>query len=102
LTQILGPEIIHRRKHLASLWLFSAITLAFAAASASATPQVVDDGLVIEDVTLISPERSSPVPHFSVVIRSGRIAQIAPGLIAGPHATRLNGRDRFLIPGLTS
>ncbi len=88
------------KKHLASFWLFSGITLAFAAASASATPQVVDDGLVIEDVTLISPERPSPVPHVSVVIRNGRITQIAPGLVAGPHATRLNGRDRFLIPGL--
>jgi imidazolonepropionase-like amidohydrolase len=68
--------------------------------SAGATSQVVDDGLVIEDVTLISPERPSPVPHLSVVIRNGRIAQIAPGLVAGPHATRINGQDRFLIPGL--
>jgi imidazolonepropionase-like amidohydrolase len=64
------------------------------------SPQVVDDGIVIEDVTFISPERPSPVPHISVVIRNGRIAQIAPGLLAGPHATRINGRDRFLIPGL--
>jgi len=68
--------------------------------STGATSQVVDDGLVIEDVTLISPERPSPMPHVSVVIRSGRIAQIAPGLVAGPHATRMNGHDRFLIPGL--
>jgi imidazolonepropionase-like amidohydrolase len=64
------------------------------------TPQVVDDSLVIEDVTLISPERPSPVPHISVVIRNGRIAQIAPGLVAGPHATRMDGHNRFLIPGL--
>ena len=74
------------------------LTLSFSTGSAGR--KVVDDGLVIEDVTLISPERPSPVPHFSVVIRNGRIAQIAPGLFAGPHATRMDGHDRFLIPGL--
>jgi imidazolonepropionase-like amidohydrolase len=63
-------------------------------------PKVVDEGLVIEDVTLISPERSGPVPHTSVAIRDGRITQIGPGLIAGPHAKHVDGRDRFLIPGL--
>ena len=94
------------KKQLAPLWLFSAITLAFAGPTvdspnlAGTSSQVVDDGLVIEDVTLISPERPSPVPHLSVVIRSGHIARIASGLVAGPHATRINGRDRFLIPGL--
>jgi imidazolonepropionase-like amidohydrolase len=74
--------------------------LALASSTGSATRQVVDDGIVIEDVTLISPERPSPVAHVSVVIRNGRIAQIAPGLVAGPHATRIDGHDRFLIPGL--
>jgi imidazolonepropionase-like amidohydrolase len=76
------------------------LALAFASSTGSATRKVVDDGIVIEDVTLISPERPSPVPHISVVIRKGRIAQIAPGLVAGPHATRIDGHDRFLIPGL--
>ncbi|HXJ12748.1 MAG TPA: amidohydrolase family protein [Candidatus Limnocylindrales bacterium] len=74
-----------------------------AVASPSSTgnsSQIVDNGLVIEDVTVISPERPSPVPHVSVVIQNGRITQIAPGLVAGPHATRMNGHDRFLIPGL--
>jgi len=76
------------------------LALALASFTGSATRKVVDDGLVIEDVTLISPERPSPVPHISVVIRNGRIAQIAPGLVGGPHATRMDGHDRFLIPGL--
>jgi imidazolonepropionase-like amidohydrolase len=76
------------------------LALALASSTGSATRQVVDDGLVIEDVTLISPERPSPVAHVSVVIRNGRIAQIAPGLAAGRHATRIDGHDRFLIPGL--
>jgi imidazolonepropionase-like amidohydrolase len=76
------------------------LALAFASATGSATRKVIDDGIVIEDIILISPERPSPVPHISVVIRNGRIAQIASGLVAGPHATRIDGHDRFLIPGL--
>jgi imidazolonepropionase-like amidohydrolase len=62
--------------------------------------KVVDDGIVIEDVTLVSPERQAPVPHTSVVIRDGRIAQIGANLVAGPHAKRIDGHERFLIPGL--
>ena len=70
------------------------------AAKSSATPKVVDDGIVIEDVTLISPERKVPVPHAVVVIRDGRIVEIGINLVAGPHAKRIDGHGRFLIPGL--
>jgi imidazolonepropionase-like amidohydrolase len=35
-----------------------------------------------------------------VVIRNGRIAQIGTGFFAGPHASRIDGSGRFLIPGL--
>ena len=51
--------------------------------------QVGDDGIVIEDVTLISPQRQAPLPHASILIRDGRIALIGTGLIAGPHAQPL-------------
>ena len=95
-----GWEIISMKKF-AALWLLSLfLAITFPSSTGSANPKVVDDGIVIEDVTLISPERQSPLPHISVVIRSGRIAQIAPGLVAGLHATRIDGHDRFLIPGL--
>ncbi len=62
--------------------------------------RVVDQGLVIENVTLISPERVSSVLHASVVIRDGRIAEIATDLVAGPRARRIDGTGQFLIPGL--
>jgi imidazolonepropionase-like amidohydrolase len=55
---------------------------------------------VIEDVTLISPERKGPLEHATVVIRDGRIVEIGTKLAAGPHATRIGGRGKFLIPGL--
>lgn len=72
-------------------------------AGAQARPdaaKVADDGIVIEDVTLISPERPAPLPHAAVVIRNGKIAEIGTNLVVGPHAQRIDGRDRFLIPGL--
>ena len=56
--------------------------------------------LVIEDVTVISPERAAPLRHASVVIRDLRIAEVATHVVAGPDATRIDGRGRFLIPGL--
>jgi imidazolonepropionase-like amidohydrolase len=60
----------------------------------------VDDGTIIENVTLISPERSAPLIHADVVIRDGRIAEIGTHLMASPRARRINGSGRFLIPGL--
>jgi imidazolonepropionase-like amidohydrolase len=69
-------------------------------ACACSPERVVIDGTVIEDVTLISSERPAPLPHASVVIRDGRIVDIGTGLVAGPRARRIDGRGRFLVPGL--
>jgi hypothetical protein len=56
--------------------------------------------MVIEDVTLISPERAAPLRHADVVLRDGRVAEIGTNLVPGPHARRIDGGGRFLIPGL--
>ena len=55
---------------------------------------------VIEDVTLISPERKAPLEHATVVIRDGKIAEIGTKLAVGPNVKRVDGRGKFLIPGL--
>jgi imidazolonepropionase-like amidohydrolase len=60
----------------------------------------VDQQIVIENVTLISPERVGPLLHADVIIRNGTIAEIGTRLVAGPHARQINGSGRFLIPGL--
>src|SRR4029453_11563304 len=75
-----------------------AVTLFLSAGSLAA--KTVDDGIVITDVTLISPERKVPLPHVGVVIRGDRIAEIGSDLVAGSHAKQIDGRGRFLIPGL--
>jgi imidazolonepropionase-like amidohydrolase len=56
--------------------------------------------VLIEGVTLISPERGAPVPHTDVLIRDGRIAQIGRHLAVGSDVQRIDGRGRYLIPGL--
>jgi imidazolonepropionase-like amidohydrolase len=76
------------------------VALGLVAQRGTAASGVVDDGTVIEDVTVVSSERPAPLPHVSVVIRDGRIVRIESGLVAGPRATRVDGRGRFLIPGL--
>ena len=51
----------------------------------AANPQrVVDQGVVIENVTLISPERPAPLLHADVALRDGRIAEIGTNLVPAP------------------
>lgn len=70
------------------------------AGSAAHAQHVVDQGMVIENVALISPERVAPLLHADVVLRDGRIAEIGTNLVLGLHALRIDGSGRFLIPGL--
>ncbi len=86
----------------ALVWFLPAIALvlnSFAGANA-AKPKIVDDGTVIKNVTVISPERSAPLAHAVVVVRDGRIAEVGTDLVAGAHAKQIDGRGGFLVPGL--
>ncbi|HET8946248.1 MAG TPA: amidohydrolase family protein [Candidatus Polarisedimenticolia bacterium] len=51
-------------------------------------------------MTVISPERPSPLPHVDVEIRDGRITRIGAGLAASPGARVIEGRGGYLVPGL--
>lgn len=74
-----------------------ALSFAFHSSAAS---KVIDDGLVITGVSVISPERSEPLRNTTVVIRGDHIAEIGTNLVAGAHAQKIDGTGRFLIPGL--
>lgn len=63
-------------------------------------PRIVDRGVLIEDVTLISPERASPLRFADVAIADGRITAVGTLLAAGKGVQRIDGRGRYLIPGL--
>ena len=60
--------------------------------------RVVDQGLVIKDVTLISPERAAPLEHAYVRIRDGRIAEVSERPLRGER--QIDGTGRYLTPGL--
>jgi len=55
-------------------------------------------GLVISDVTIVSPERSAPLEHAYVRVIDGRIAEVSARPLRGEE--EINGTGRFLIPGL--
>jgi imidazolonepropionase-like amidohydrolase len=80
--------------------LLIALALNLFGGANAAKPKVVDDGTVLKNVTVISPERSAPLAHAVVVIRDGRIAEIGTDLVAGAHAKQIDGLGGFLVPGL--
>jgi imidazolonepropionase-like amidohydrolase len=62
--------------------------------------RIIDQGTIVENVTVISPEQAAPLSHASVAMREGRITDIGEQLAPGPHARRIDGTGKFLIPGL--
>jgi hypothetical protein len=94
---VLAHLIINMRKRAIVLLLISCVS---SSVIAGAKPKVVDDGTLIRNVTVISPERAGLLAHAAVVIRDGKIAGIGTDLKAGAHAKVIDGHDGFLIPGL--
>lgn len=76
--------------------LLAALLLVHCAASAAA------DALLIENVTLVSPEQPQPLGNRHVLIRDGRIALVSDKAIPLPAGSRrIDGTGKFLTPGLT-
>ncbi len=59
------------------------------------------ESLLIENVTLISPELSQPLGNRHVLVRDGRIRAVSQRPITAPGIRRLDGSGKFLAPGLT-
>jgi imidazolonepropionase-like amidohydrolase len=60
------------------------------------------DPLLIENVTLLSPELAQPLGNRYVLVRDGRIAAVSDQAIpAPPGARRIDGAGKFLTPGIT-
>jgi imidazolonepropionase-like amidohydrolase len=66
----------------------------------AAQQPAVEKATIIENVTIISPERTTPLSHASVIIRQGRVAEITTKVVPGRNFRRIDGTSRFLIPGL--
>jgi imidazolonepropionase-like amidohydrolase len=74
-----------------------AVLLATSPASAS-----TDSTFAIVDVTVIPMDRERVFPHTTVVVRGDRIVALGPaaGVTMPADAVRIDGRGKFLIPGL--
>jgi len=68
---------------------------------AMAHPVAANESLVIENVTVVSPEQPQPLGNRHVFIRAGRIEQVSDQPITAPTAVRrLDGTGKFLTPGI--
>src|SRR5262245_24014188 len=57
--------------------------------------------LLIEHVTVISPEQAQPLADRNVLIRNGRIVSLGQQPVtATADARKIDGRGKFLTPGL--
>jgi imidazolonepropionase-like amidohydrolase len=86
-------SLLHLSTRLTALSLLST-SLATPVQAASA------GNVLVQNVTLISPERATPLLHIDVLLQNGRIARIGSKLHSGPQTQRIDGSGRFLIPGL--
>ena len=76
--------------------LAALVPVCLAACSAPA-----DNGWVLHDVVLVSPERDAPVAGQSVWIRDGRIEAILAAEAELPAGVQsIDGEGRYLVPGL--
>jgi imidazolonepropionase-like amidohydrolase len=69
--------------------------LLFACATSN---QAQPSGLVVSDVTVISPERAAPLAHAYVRIVDGKIVEVSERPLRGGQ--QIDGTGRYLIPGL--
>jgi cytosine/adenosine deaminase-related metal-dependent hydrolase len=74
-----------------------AVLLAVSPASVS-----TDSTFAFVDVTVIPMDRERVLPHTTVVVRGNRIVALGPsaGVTVPADAVRIDGRGKFLIPGL--
>jgi imidazolonepropionase-like amidohydrolase len=81
-----------------------ALAAAVAVAVGSTTPGAQSPAAVAAfvDVTVIPMDSERVLPHQTVLVRDGRIAWVGPAASADvpAGATRIDGRGRFLLPGL--
>ena len=90
----------HLARHIHRALNRSLLAASLGLAGLVAIPAAAND-LLIENVTVVSPERGAPVAGQWVHVRDGRIIAVAEKAINVPADTpRLNGEGRYLTPGL--
>ena len=70
-------------------------------ATTGIAPSIAADKIAIADVTVIDGSGAGPVARSTVLLDDDRIAAVSPGEAPPPGGyRRIDGRGRFLIPGL--
>lgn len=80
----------------------AALVLSLSACEPPAPPPSphASDALAFVDVTVIPFDFQRVLPHQTVVIEGGKIVALGEGVAVPPGARRVDGRGRFLMPGL--
>ena len=63
-------------------------------------PVQANKAIAIVDVTVIDVDRGARLPGATVVTAGDRITSVGRSAVIPPGATRVNGRGKFLVPGL--
>jgi imidazolonepropionase-like amidohydrolase len=79
-------------------WIALAATAGACFGLSACATHVPSSGLIISNVTVVSPERAQPLEHAYVRILDGRISELSTRPLRG--APQIDGTDRYLIPGL--
>ena len=70
--------------------------------AASAVPAQDAAAIAFEGVTVVPMDRERTLPDYTVVVRGDRIVAVGPdgGVVVPEGAARVDGRGRWLVPGL--
>jgi adenine deaminase len=86
------------------VWLINAVVISPSSRKASGAVQQLADlssaSIAITNVTVIDVITGAHRTNVTVLIRNARIDAIAPIVHVPPDATPVDGKSRFLIPGL--
>lgn len=90
------------RRPLALLATCMSVALPVAAQTAAAPPSRPATPIAITNVTVLTMDGARRLTDHTVVVREGKIAALGPSAStrAPEGATRIDGRGRFLMPGL--
>ena len=82
--------------------LVSRLAAAAGMLAAACAPPTPEPDFVIDGVTVIDGIGDDPAPDRAVAIRDGQVVAVGPAgsLDAGSRTVRIDGRGKFLIPGL--
>src|SRR4051812_9231075 len=77
--------------------------LGVALCAVSCGPAALAQNVLIENVTVVASSDKPPIANGHVLVKDGRISEVGTGAVSAAAAagvTRIDGRGKFLTPGL--